>query len=139
MALDGQPDYQSVRQVAEGIAEILKNGDDASCPLYLTLDVDVAKSLGAILKEEIKITFQTLNPATAIRGWFSTSPAVKALAELLGEKLHELIFGHLRIGRRKQKPEACTVSLKEIEPLLHLNGLREMPEEPAINIINIIF
>ncbi len=55
LALDGQPDYQSVRQVAEGIAEILKNGDDATCPLYLTLDVDVAKSLGAILKEEIKI------------------------------------------------------------------------------------
>jgi ethanolamine utilization protein EutA len=55
LAIDGQPDYHSVRQVAEGIAEILQDTDDAICPLYLTLDLDVAKSLGAILKEEIKI------------------------------------------------------------------------------------
>jgi ethanolamine utilization protein EutA len=55
LALDGQPDYQSVRQIAEGIAETLKDAEDATCPLYLTLDLDVAKSLGAILKEEIKV------------------------------------------------------------------------------------
>jgi ethanolamine utilization protein EutA len=54
LSLDGQPDYQSVRQVAEAIAEILKNADDARCPLYLTMDLDVAKSLGGILKEELK-------------------------------------------------------------------------------------
>jgi ethanolamine utilization protein EutA len=55
LTVDGQPDYQSVRRIAEGIAEILQDADDADCPLYLTLDLDVAKSLGGILKDELKI------------------------------------------------------------------------------------
>ncbi|MEX0804641.1 MAG: ethanolamine ammonia-lyase reactivating factor EutA, partial [Candidatus Binatia bacterium] len=45
LTVDGQPDYQSVRKLAEGIAEILKEAEDANCPLYLTLDLDIAKSL----------------------------------------------------------------------------------------------
>jgi len=55
LSVEGQPDYQSVRRIAEGIAEILRDADDADCPLYLTLDLDVAKSLGGILKEELKV------------------------------------------------------------------------------------
>lgn len=53
LSLDGQPDYSSVRNLAEGIAEFLKDSDDPKAPLYLTLDLDVAKSLGGILKEEL--------------------------------------------------------------------------------------
>jgi len=56
LTVSGVPDYQSVRRIAEGVAEILKGADDAKCPLYLTLDLDIAKSLGAILREELKIT-----------------------------------------------------------------------------------
>jgi ethanolamine utilization protein EutA len=52
----GVPDYQSVRRIAEGIAEILKEADDAECPLYLTLDLDIAKSLGGMLKDEFKVS-----------------------------------------------------------------------------------
>ena len=44
-----------LRQVAEGIAEVLDNGADARAPLYLTMDLDVAKSLGAIMKEELQV------------------------------------------------------------------------------------
>jgi ethanolamine utilization protein EutA len=55
MRLDGQLDYSSIRKVAEGIAEMLNNADNAHCPLYMTMDADVAKSLGAMLKEELKI------------------------------------------------------------------------------------
>jgi len=55
LSVNGVPDYQSVRQIAEGIAEILKEADDPRCPLYLTLDLDVAKSLGGILKDEFKV------------------------------------------------------------------------------------
>jgi ethanolamine utilization protein EutA len=55
LTVSGVPDYQSVRQIAEGVAEILKNADDAKCPLYLTLDLDIAKSLGAMLKDEFKV------------------------------------------------------------------------------------
>jgi ethanolamine utilization protein EutA len=55
LSVDGVPDYQSVRRIAEGIAEVLKEADDPKCPLYLTLDLDVAKSLGGILKDEFKV------------------------------------------------------------------------------------
>jgi ethanolamine utilization protein EutA len=55
LTVDGVPDYQSVRRIAEGVAEVLNEADDQHCPLYLTLDLDIAKSLGGILKEEFKI------------------------------------------------------------------------------------
>jgi ethanolamine utilization protein EutA len=56
LTVDGQPDYQSVRRIAEGVATILKEADDSKCPLYLTLDLDIAKSLGGILKDELKVS-----------------------------------------------------------------------------------
>src|SRR4051794_19505914 len=55
LSLDGIPDYHSVRKLAEGIAEILEEADDPSCPLYLTMDLDVAKSVGGIMKDELKV------------------------------------------------------------------------------------
>ena len=56
LTVNGVPDYQSVRRVAAGVAEILKDADDPDCPLYLTLDLDIAKSLGGMLKEEFKVS-----------------------------------------------------------------------------------
>ncbi len=53
LSLDGQLNYRSIRRIAEGIAELCQNSDKG--PLYLALDLDVAKSLGAILKEELKL------------------------------------------------------------------------------------
>jgi ethanolamine utilization protein EutA len=55
LTVDGQPDYQSVRKLADGIAEILRDAEDRKCPLYLTLDLDIAKSLGSMLRDELKI------------------------------------------------------------------------------------
>jgi len=55
LSVNGVPDYQSVRRIAEGVAELLKAADDPKCPLYLTLDLDIAKSLGGILKDEFKV------------------------------------------------------------------------------------
>jgi ethanolamine utilization protein EutA (predicted chaperonin) len=55
LTVSGVPDYQSVRRIAEGVAEILKDADEPKCPLYLTLDLDIAKSLGSMLKEEFKV------------------------------------------------------------------------------------
>jgi ethanolamine utilization protein EutA len=55
LTVNGVPDYQSVRRIAEGVAEILREADDPNCPLYLTLDLDIAKSLGGILKDEFKV------------------------------------------------------------------------------------
>jgi ethanolamine utilization protein EutA len=54
--VSGVPDYQSVKRIAEGVAQILKEADDKDCPLYLTLDLDIAKSLGGMLKDEFKVT-----------------------------------------------------------------------------------
>jgi ethanolamine utilization protein EutA len=56
LALDGQPNYQSLRRVAEGILEVVSGGDAATGPVILILDLDVAKSLGGILKEELGLT-----------------------------------------------------------------------------------
>jgi len=53
--VSGVPDYQSVKRIAQGIAEILREADDPQCPLYLTLDLDIAKSLGGMLKDEFKV------------------------------------------------------------------------------------
>lgn len=55
LSVNGVPDYQLVRRIAEGIVEVLKDAEDAKCPLYLTMDLDIAKSLGGILKEEFKV------------------------------------------------------------------------------------
>jgi len=55
VSLPQQPDYQSIRNLAEGIAAVVKESNDTSAPLYLTLDLDVAKSLGGVLKEELKL------------------------------------------------------------------------------------
>jgi ethanolamine utilization protein EutA len=55
LSVDGVPDYQSVRRIAEGVVEILEDAEDLECPLYLTLDLDIAKSLGGILKDELKV------------------------------------------------------------------------------------
>ena len=53
LSLDGQLDYKNIREVAEGIATLCKGPECAESPLYLVQDVDIAKSLGAILKEEL--------------------------------------------------------------------------------------
>jgi len=55
LSLDGQLNYHSIRRIAEGIAELCQKSNNAQSPLYLALDLDVAKSLGGILKEEIKL------------------------------------------------------------------------------------
>ena len=55
LSLDGQLDYRTLRAVAEGIAAICNSSASRQSPLYLALDLDVAKSIGAILKEELQL------------------------------------------------------------------------------------
>ena len=55
LTMEGPLNYPSLRKVAEGIAAVLETADDDQCPLYMTINVDVARSLGAILKEEFTI------------------------------------------------------------------------------------
>jgi ethanolamine utilization protein EutA len=55
LSLDGQLDYKTIRKVAEGVAAICNSTERRKSPLYLALDLDVAKSLGGILKEELKV------------------------------------------------------------------------------------
>lgn len=51
----GHPDYRRLRAFAEGIRRALAARIDKGLPLYLTLDGDVAMSLGRILAEELGI------------------------------------------------------------------------------------
>jgi ethanolamine utilization protein EutA len=55
LSLDGPLNYTTVREIAEGVVAICRNSESHTSPLYLALDVDVAKSLGGILKEELKL------------------------------------------------------------------------------------
>jgi ethanolamine utilization protein EutA len=55
LSLDGQLNYKTIRAVAEGVAAICQSSESRMSPLYLALDLDVAKSLGGILKEELKL------------------------------------------------------------------------------------
>jgi ethanolamine utilization protein EutA len=55
LTVSGVPDYQSVRRIAEGVVAILNDADDPKCTLYLTLDLDIAKSLGGMLRDEFKV------------------------------------------------------------------------------------
>ncbi|MFH1624077.1 MAG: ethanolamine ammonia-lyase reactivating factor EutA, partial [Pseudomonadota bacterium] len=54
ISLDGQPDYQYLRRVAEGVSAVLKQSGNSKPPLFLVLKLDVAKALGGILKEELQ-------------------------------------------------------------------------------------
>ena len=51
----GTQDYQSLRRLAEGISAVVQKSDDGAHPLFLLLDMDVAKSLGGVIKEEIRL------------------------------------------------------------------------------------
>jgi ethanolamine utilization protein EutA len=55
LSLDGDLNYKRLREVAEGVAAICNRSKSRQSPLYLALDLDVAKSLGGILKEELKL------------------------------------------------------------------------------------
>ena len=52
MSIEGQPDYWYIRRLAEAIARTVADGGPEE-PVFLVVDVDVAKSLGGILREEL--------------------------------------------------------------------------------------
>jgi len=54
LSLEGTLDYKTIRAIAEAVAGVCGVADGDRSPLYLALDLDVAKSLGGILKEELK-------------------------------------------------------------------------------------
>lgn len=54
MSIDGQPDYAYIRRLAEAVARAVADEPPES-PVFLVVDVDVAKSLGGILREEIAL------------------------------------------------------------------------------------
>jgi ethanolamine utilization protein EutA len=55
LAVAGQPDYPYIRRIAESIAALADPAAPSGSPLFLVLDVDMAKALGTVLKEELKL------------------------------------------------------------------------------------
>ncbi len=64
LSVDGQPDYPYIRRLVESIASVMDPAAPAGAPLFLVLDIDMAKALGAVLKEELKLN----RPVIAIDG-----------------------------------------------------------------------
>ena len=54
MSISGQPDYWYIRRLAESIIATVED-EPAGAPVFLVVDVDVAKSLGGIIREELKL------------------------------------------------------------------------------------
>jgi ethanolamine utilization protein EutA len=55
LSVSGQPDYWYIRKLAEAIISVVDRSEPPQAPVFLVLDVDVAKSLGGILREELKL------------------------------------------------------------------------------------
>jgi len=56
----GAPAYERIAAFAQGVAKGLPRSIAAASPLYLVLDGDVAQTLGAILREELRIASEVL-------------------------------------------------------------------------------
>ena len=55
LEVEDPPNYRILKRLADGIAAVVTDGESADTPLFIVLDTDVAKSLGGILKEELKL------------------------------------------------------------------------------------
>src|SRR5581483_5606810 len=55
LSLSERPSYTLVRGVAREVAHLLQHSTNPEMPLYLILDADIGKSLGGILKEELRL------------------------------------------------------------------------------------
>jgi ethanolamine utilization protein EutA len=55
LSITEPPTYRPLRRLAEGIASVIGHTDSPESPVFLVLDMDVAKSLGGILKEELNM------------------------------------------------------------------------------------
>ncbi|MGH7490632.1 MAG: ethanolamine ammonia-lyase reactivating factor EutA [bacterium] len=56
----GPPSYERIHAFAKGIASGLADKVEARQPIYVMLDGDVAHTLGAILREDCKVTSEIL-------------------------------------------------------------------------------
>jgi ethanolamine utilization protein EutA len=54
LSVSGQPDYGYLRRLADGLRNFADGDASDDSPLFCIVDVDVAKSLGSIMKEELK-------------------------------------------------------------------------------------
>lgn len=55
LSVTGQPDYGYIRRIADGIAHNLAPACEAEI-LFIIIDADIAKSIGAVLSEELRVS-----------------------------------------------------------------------------------
>jgi ethanolamine utilization protein EutA len=55
LSVAGQPDYGYIRKLAESISSVSDPAAESGTPMFVMLDIDVAKSLGGIVTEELKL------------------------------------------------------------------------------------
>jgi len=56
----GEPSYPRIAGLARGVVQALPRTIAAGKPLFLILDGDVAQTLGAVLKEELRVASEVL-------------------------------------------------------------------------------
>jgi ethanolamine utilization protein EutA len=56
LEVEEPPNYRILKRLADGISAVVTTGDAKDAPVFIVLDTDVAKSLGGILKEELKLS-----------------------------------------------------------------------------------
>ena len=49
------PNYPSLRRLADAVSSLINAPDSVSAPVFIVVDMDVAKSLGGILKDELHV------------------------------------------------------------------------------------
>ncbi|MFQ6029943.1 MAG: ethanolamine ammonia-lyase reactivating factor EutA, partial [Dehalococcoidia bacterium] len=52
LSLPGPLNYPNLRRLAEGVASTVRDSATGETPVFIVTDLDIAKSLGGILKEE---------------------------------------------------------------------------------------
>ena len=55
LSIDETPNYPSLRRMADAVSSLINGPDSVSAPVFIVVDMDVAKSLGGILKDELHV------------------------------------------------------------------------------------
>ena len=55
LSINETPTYQSLRRVANAVSSLINGPESVSAPVFIVVDMDVAKSLGGILKDELHV------------------------------------------------------------------------------------
>ena len=101
----GTPDYSRLRAFAEGLAEAMGPRAAAGGPLYVMLDGDVARTLGAILRDEldVRVDMMVIDGVTLRDFDFIDLGRVRLPSFTVPVTIKSLLFAEDPRGRRRER------------------------------------